>query len=156
MPAAPNLETLMNFEEAFEAKFAQVFRDAGFVTAASQADEQRKTPRMEFCLLVGGSREHYMLVAEEKYNDAWNGIMMVVVTTNRKELSTSHSAYRAKVRALMQKVRQGIFNTDYLAMVEAVDSETLPRVDSEKNHDTSQMNFRVVFNIKPTSWTVAP
>lgn len=152
---APDLETLMNFEDAIETKCAQVFAALGFVTSASQSNERRTTPRVEFSLSVGASREHYIVISGKLYNDAWNGTLRCAVISNRKS-DTGHSAHRAKVRALMQKAIQGIFNTDYLIVVEAVDSGTAVSIQADQNEDISQLDFKIVFNVKTEAWPVSP
>jgi len=156
MPAA-NVIDLYRYEDAIETAVKTLLQANGIAAYKQQDTAETVTPRAEIQFAPGAAEEHYHLFLNgDQRPDVFTGSLQVAVVTNRETNGLDHSTVRATVRHLIY----GFLETlnpllAYHAIYRVLESGSSPTIQPEENHDRTEINFSVEFNIRTDAWLTA-
>lgn len=153
----PNLE-IYDFDGQHEDAFA-----AGFVAhnvikpATTQNKDTLVTPRVECQFKSGQQQQRSYLVPGTSwaYQNFWAGTMELTVITNRLRDNgkSGHRRIRSLVRWMMQDhANELTARMKYLTVIQVLESNTSTSFEQRGELDGSQLNFAVIFNIRPSAF----
>lgn len=168
MPAAPDFDTLFDFETQFEALWKSVFdialaeRSLDFVeTATARAIATKESPRIEIVFQTGPGIDQFgarrQATNPKQGQIAFQGNLSVTVVTGRAIAANNaglHGRLRGMTRYLLTagaKVATPI-NLPYLQIMLQTVAASSPQIYDEKQQDKTELVYAVQFAIQNGAW----
>lgn len=161
--AAPDLETLFNFESAIEPAILTRLEDLGITTKIRQGTDTLLSGRVDVELEMGGATGNLYipkflpdgpcdtrLCLEQR----WSAMLNFAVITARDRNASLHRPYVAKIRVLMLDFFHQ-FPVELLpfhALVNVQSAGTAPGLVTEKDEDVTRLRYQAVVAIREGAW----
>lgn len=156
--AAPNLETLLDFEGILEESFKDYLSSnitspsAQYAITADTADLQ--TPRVQIMWNDSGARDELQVCTNaggdlQEYLDYGGELVFQIITDNNTDSQAIHRALRNQIRALMQ--RNIINPTLQYYEIRYVRSGGT-NFDTDGDYFITTISFSIIISIKPEEY----
>lgn len=161
--AAPDIQTLYDFETQLETAWADVFEDKftelSITCAVGISRDQgiEVTPRVEIFLSLGTPPTQRTTIGQaspKQVPSAFAGTLTVAVITTRETNTDDHGPIRGVVRYLLSGANQIMTEQrlPYLQILELLPAGSAPTVNPEKNEDSTDMVYSIIFAIRDGAW----
>lgn len=158
MPA-DSLTQIFDFEAGIESGVEAILETN--ITVGNLSIEKTRgtnnltTPRIDVMLQMGPAQEHRFLWKGGYYFDAYAGLLLCSVITERDTNSNAHGIIRAQLRAFMQYGSQKFDRAGALpfhALRKIEEAGTAISFDKDNNEDISQLKFNLFIEIRVDAW----
>jgi hypothetical protein len=149
------LKDLFQIEDAVESAVSQFLEASEIPADLLNSKDLLKTPRVEVVLQVGAVTGHRAFYNAKVVHDAWEGILIFRVVTNRQKNGELHKQILGLIRYLIQPAF-GNFNLANLPLhsVSVVsEAGTTLKTEDEPGRDISEMHVKVIVSIRTTAWS---
>jgi len=149
------LKELFQLEDAIEGAVTTWWRLAREVQVdILDSNAQLVTPRLEVIMQLGAATGHYAIYKGKAVHDAWDGILIFRVVTNRKKNGELHKSVIGCVRYLVQPIagKFNLTNLPYHTLSVVSEAGTILKVEDELGQDISELHIKVKVSIRSDAW----
>lgn len=165
--SAPNLETVFNYEEAFEAAAAAVVATAGVAADTARSTRTVAKTRVAVEFEYGGAESPTIQTQPDRYQQH-TGTLRVHVITERDQnprneievpltetIRTLHASYVSRVRAALTRSALDS-QLAYYQLVRLRPAGTTRSYEVERYDDRTVEEYDVLFGIRADAWPAEP
>ena len=154
--AAPDLDTLFDFETQIETAIDTVLTTAGLTATKQRDTSDLASPFVAVQFVQGETLGNlYIHTDSVKREDRWNGEIILTITTQRQKNNSSHATYRKAIRKEFANWQNQInAQLTYLILLDCKTMGSTPEIAVDENHDQSVMRYGTPFAIRSSAWPV--
>lgn len=156
---APLFERLLAYESAIEPAWVNILREFGVNAVLEFSDATKETPYVDVSLNDVVPTTHRHIYQDQMLVDAWTGVLVCRVVTQRKRNSDKQAAILGAIRSVAQTIRLGGANEFPRTLlpdhaVQLIKESGLTRgVDKEHDLDWSELKHDLHFSVRSDRWT---
>ena len=153
--AAPDYESIYNYEDAIESAVKTLFVANDITTYRQRDDDEVATPYCGIQFTVGAATGHLAQLPEGgERPDQFAATLRVMIFTDRARNAADHETLRAKIRHLIYGFQENVTRADtpYHTIFAATESGSTQAVQTEDKQDVSEITFNIGFGIRRDAW----